>query len=202
MMYCKNCGKTLNEDVMFCPACGTQQNITRVEKSNTLHYHLGIDKHRTWDIKVYSTQIIFEGAFWYLKDKEFYRNHLVKYAALIRDFLGMGYLKKRSYKKCILFIVGGSILGLLNAIIDKINEWVDNANFFLQWIGKSITLPEWLDVTLDVATIVCFLLGIIFLFSTKKMVEISFTNKRICIPQKSISDMEYNMLYKTIKSLK
>ncbi len=30
-MFCQNCGKEINNDVMFCPFCGTQQNVTQQE---------------------------------------------------------------------------------------------------------------------------------------------------------------------------
>ncbi len=33
-MFCKNCGKEINDDASFCPYCGTRQGIGRNEKSS------------------------------------------------------------------------------------------------------------------------------------------------------------------------
>ena len=45
---------------------------------------------------------------------------------------------------------------------------------------------------------ICLLLGLVLFFSKKKVIEISFTDKRICVPQKSMSSAEYQTLYQTL----
>ena len=164
-------------------------------------YYLPTGTNRLCSITIYEETIVFEGEFWYLRNKEFYTNKGKTDVAYINNFIGMGYLEKRSYKKCVAFVLSGLVLTAINTITVKLSKWADDANFFLRWIGKTVNLPEWMAVGLNITMIICLLLGIIFFFSKKKVVEISFTDKRICVPQKSISDLEFAKLYQTISQL-
>ena len=164
-------------------------------------YYLPTGTNRLYSITIYEETIVFEGEFWYLRNKEFYTNKGKTDATYIKNFIGMGYLEKRSYKKCVAFVLSGLVLTAINTITVKLSKWADEANFFLQWIGKTVALPEWMAMGLKLAMIICLLLGILFFFSKKKVVEISFTDKRICLPQKSLSDVEFAKLYQTIRRL-
>ena len=166
-----------------------------------LCYYLPAGDNRFYSITIYEETIVFEGEFWYLRNKEFYKNQEKTDVAYINNFIGMGYLEKRSYKKCVAFVLSGLVLTAINTITVKLSKWADDANFFLRWIGKTVNLPEWMAVGLNITMIICLLLGIIFFFSKKKVVEISFTDKRICLPQKSLSDVEFAKLYQTIRRL-
>lgn len=166
-----------------------------------LCYYLPAGDNRFYSITIYEETIVFEGEFWYLRNKEFYKNQEKTDVAYINNFIGMGYLEKRSYKKCVAFVLSGLVLTAINTITVKLSKWADDANFFLRWIGKTVALPEWMAMGLNLAMIICLLLGILFFFSKKKVVEISFTDKRICVPQKSISDLEFAKLYQTIRQL-
>lgn len=101
-----------------------------------------------------------------------------------------------------MFVIAGTILEVVKMIIDKLTEWMDKANNYLQWIDKAISLPEWMNYTLNTLAVICILLAIALFFSKKKVIEISFTDKRICVPQKSMTKSEYNMLYQSIMSAK
>ena len=90
--------------------------------------------------------------------------------AKVSNFLGLGYL----------------------------TEGVDKINSYLQWMGHSISLPDWMNTTMNVLAVICLLLGLVLFFSKKKVIEISFTDKRICVPQKSMSSAEYQTLYQTL----
>ena len=171
-------------------------------QDNQLYYHLPMSDNRNYDIKVYAKQLIINGSFWYLKDKEFYRNSNNSDSANIQNFLGMGYLNKRSYRKTIIFVLGGTILETVKMIVDKLSDLVNKANSYLQWVGHEICLPEWLNNTVNVLAIICLILAVTLFFSKKKVVEISFTDKRICIPQKSMSNREYMELYQIIQPLR
>lgn len=114
----------------------------------------------------------------------------------------MGYLAKHSPKKCMAFILGGTTLEIIKTIIDKLNSILDKINNYLQWIDMSIELLEWMTYTMNTIAFVCIVLGIVFFFSKKKVVEISFMDKRICIPQRSITKNEFNMLYQSINNAK
>ena len=164
-------------------------------------YHLPVNKKRACDIKVYSDRVTFEGKFWYLRNREFYRSKASMDVGDIGNFLGMGYLTKRSYIKCIIFVLAGTILGAIKSGIDMLSEYVDKANNYLRWIGQEISLPGWMEMALNAMTIICIVLGIVLFFSKKKVIEISFTDKRICVPSKSISKTEYIMLQNNLKKL-
>lgn len=208
MKYCSHCGKALTEqEISYCPFCGKPISLmgnAALEKmpEEEMHFYLSQIEKRPYSIKVYSDKVLFEGNFWYLRDKEIYRCRTHKEVAFIKNYIGMGYLAKRSYRKCIAFILGGTILEIIKTIFDKLSEWADKANDYLQWIDKSIELPEWMTYSINIMVCLCIILGVVFLFSKKKVVEISFLDKRICIPQSSITQAEYNMLQRHITELK
>lgn len=199
-MQCSRCRKIFVDDAMFCPNCGMAVNIESSNVQNRVLYKLTENDKRSYTITVNSEKISFSGKFWYLKDKEFVRCREKQETALVQNFMGMGYLAKRSFKKCLLFILAGSVLEVVKVIVDKVTEWIDKANDYLKWIDKSISMPEWVDTTMNVMAIICILLAVVLFFSKKKVIEISFTDKRICVPQKSMSKSEYNMLYQSIQN--
>ena len=103
-------------------------------------------------------------------DKEFIKSKSDQEMAKVSNFLGLGYL----------------------------TEGVDKINSYLQWMGHSISLPAWMNTTMNVLAVICLLLGLVLFFSKKKVIETSFTDKRICVPQKSMSSAEYQTLYQTL----
>lgn len=199
-MQCRTCGKVLNNDAAFCPGCGTPVSGGITGSENNVLYKLAENNNRKYCITVNRKDIQFTGDFWYLKEKEFVKCSAKKEMALPQNFLGMGYLAKRSFKKTLLFVFAGSVLEAVKLVIDKLTEWIDNANDYLQWIDKSISLPEWMNSTMNIMAIFCILIGVALFFSKKKVIEISFTDKRICIPEKSMTRQEYNILYQSIVS--
>ncbi len=99
-------------------------------------------------------------------------------------------------------MLAGSVLEVVKLIIDKLTEWIDKANDYLQWIDRSISLPEWMNTSMNVMAIICILIGAAMFFSKKRVIEISFTDKRICVPQKSMTKQEYDTLYQSIVNAK
>lgn len=201
-MQCSQCGKILTAETAFCPQCGMAVDKTNLSSNNQPLYELTENTTRFYTITVNRENILFTGNFWYLKDKEFIKSQGNNESALIKNFLGMGYLAKRSYKKCFTFVIAGSALEIVKTIIDKLSEWIDKANDYLRWIDRSISLPEWMNHTMNALAVLCILLAISLFFSKKKVIEISFTDKRICVPQKSMTTSEYNMLYQSIINAK
>ncbi|MCM1188467.1 MAG: zinc ribbon domain-containing protein [bacterium] len=201
-MQCSKCGKTVAARAAFCPQCGMAIDETGLSSGNQLLYQLTENAGRHYTITVNRETLLLTGDFWYLRDKEFVKSHGSSDSAQIKNFIGMGYLAKRSFKKCLLFVIAGSALEVVKTVIDKLTEWVDKANDYLKWIDQSVSLPGWMNGTMNVLAILCILLGIALFFSKKKVIEISFTDKRICVPQKSMSDSEYRSLYQAIMSAK
>lgn len=203
-MYCSQCGAKVELSSAFCSNCGaSQMRVKQVQSNaNTPLYHLPVTDKRECDIAVLQDKVVFSGKFYYLKDKEFYKSKKQTETACLRNYLGMGYLNQRSYRKTLWFIVGGTVMELAKLVLDKITELVDKANDYLKWVDRSITLPGWMDNTVNALAIICLILGIVLFFSKKKVIEISFTDKRICVPQRSMSKSEYNMLYQSIQNAK
>lgn len=154
------------------------------------------------EVTLYPDRLTVDGKFWYLKDKEFCRPNGKSETAYLKNFLGMGYLRKRSYKKTLLFVFGGTILEGFKLLMDKLSEWLDNANDYLQWFDMELALPDWMNYTLDALAILCLVLGLLLFFSKKKVIEISFTDKRLCIPEKELTKTEYVKLYQDIVNAK
>jgi hypothetical protein len=201
-MYCVKCGAALDSEMKFCPECGTLLVQPNIDLSNPTLFQIMENENRKYSIAVNRNEVIFNGKFWYLNDKEFVSNKNKSDRALISNFMGMGYLAKRSPRKCILFVIVGSMLELVKAIIDKLSDWVDEVNNYLQWFDKSISLPDWMNYTMNTLAIICVLLAIVYFFSKKKVIEISFTDKRICVPQNSMTSNEYHTLYQSIINAK
>lgn len=214
-MYCTNCGKQIENEKNFCPYCGhiLSEKTRSSLKDNPINhngelgrdqaiYHLPVTTNRFCDIQVFPDHVTFSGKYWYLRDKDFYKNRVNTESLFIKDFLGMGYLTKRSYRRTVIFVFGGLLLEIVKSIVDKLSEWVDKANSYLKWVNHTISLPEWVNMSVNVMAFLCLILGVALFFSKKKVIEISFTNKRICIPQKSLSVDEFQKLRNIIKSLK
>lgn len=201
-MQCSRCGKILTNETVFCPQCGMAVDNKNLHSTNQLLYKLTENENRFYTITVNRENTLFTGKFWYLKEKEFIKSQSGQESVMNQNFLGMGYLTKRSFKKCLMFVIAGSVLEVVKIIIDKLTEWADKANDNLQWLNKSISLPEWMNYTMNTLAVICILLAIALFFSKKKVIEISFTDKRICVPQKSMTKSEYNMLYQSIINAK
>ncbi|MCD7835343.1 MAG: zinc ribbon domain-containing protein [Lachnospiraceae bacterium] len=202
-MQCKACGRYITKDgALYCPQCGALLSEAASKETKRVLYKLANTEGRNYEIIVNESDFIINGEFWYLKDKDFYASKTKRDIAHLKDFIGMGYLAKRSYRKTLLFVFGGSVLELIKVIIDKITDLIDKANDYLQWINQSVSMPTWMTYTLNITAGICVFLGIILFFSKKKVIEISFTNKRICVPQKSMTQQEYAMLYKSIQKAK
>ncbi len=152
-----------------------------------------------WGVVITDNDFIIQGSFSYLVDKEVIKSKVQSDRADLRSFLGINYFSSRSYKKCILFVLIGSLLECFNFILGKLNDLAEKANTVLNLFDKSVSLPEWLNYSLNIIAAVTVLAGIVFLFSAKKVVEISFAGKRFCINKKNITDGEFHYILNGIK---
>ncbi len=201
-MQCSKCGKILADDAVFCSQCGMPVDKANPSAANQILYKLTENKERPYSITVKRESISFAGEFWYLKEKEFVKGSGKQETELIRDFLGMGCLSKRSFKKCLFFVIAGCILEMAKVIVDTLTLWINRVNGYLQWIDGWIGLPGWTNNITNILVILCIIFAVMLFFSKKKMVEISFKDKRICVPQKSMTKSEYHMLYQSIQNAK
>ena len=118
-MFCKNCGKELSADAVFCPSCGYKQNdnssspsdgspkaddtITEIKKTNSL--------------VIASLVLVFIGFF-----IDYYG--ILRYTAFILAILGLHQINKNNGKGKTLAIVCIAVSGVLGFItIIKIIEY-------------------------------------------------------------------------------
>jgi len=204
-MYCNKCGKLNNDDAKFCVGCGAQMSASSCQSgsvsSDSAVYSIPFSESRKYSVNVYPDRVDIDGDFLYLRDKDFYKAVQAHESCRISDFLGIGYLKMRSWKKTLTFVVAASVLEVFKALVDRLSDLADKANKFLSLIGRSVELPDWMETTINVAAVICFILAIVLFFSLKKVIEISFVDKRICVPQKSMTYDEYQRLYSVINDL-
>lgn len=164
--------------------------------SNDLLFTLS-KKH--FEIRVYQNRFSITGSFWYLKNKEFIRckGHD---EALISNFTGMGYLSKRSPRKCMIFVLVATLLQLIKFVLDKISDILDKLNNWLNLAHMEISMPPWCQNLLNISAVICLILAIVYFFSKMNVIEISFTDKRFCIPRRSIDSNEFGKLYNILSS--
>lgn len=141
-------------------------------------------------ITVSEDQFLIEGDFYYLKNKEFYKVNGGKGECSIKEFLGLGKLKKRSPKKLIRFVVIGCVLELFNAIAGKLSDYL----FFID--------TSWTSYFVNAAAILCLIAGLSLFFSKKKVYEISFISKRFCVDMGMYSEEDMLKLDHVLSKLR
>ena len=197
MRFCKLCGKQIDDFAKYCVKCGAKLSYSQSEKelNQKIQYQLPKTLERKCDIKVFDDVVVFEGEFWYLHNAEFMHNQFTKDIAYIKDYMGMGYIRKRSDKQCFHFVCLAAIMQVVKLFLLSLNKLVYNVNNYLKWFDMSIDVPRWTSIIPNIIAIVCIVLAIRYFFSKKKMIEISFVNKRICIPENSLSVEEFKKLH-------
>lgn len=194
MAYCKYCGKQIEEDSVFCSGCGKQINSKGADKKdNTLdgdetEFRLLKNESRKYDICISNGLFSISGDFWYLKDKNFYSSKGAQDTARTSDYIGCGYITKRSYRKCIEFVVWAVLFNVIKNIID--------------FICKFAETPKPLLIIYYIVIAICAFNIIRYFLDKKKIVDISFMNKRFAIPQNSINDRELHELKEAINKSK
>lgn len=140
-------------------------------------------------IGVTKEAVTFAGDFYYYGPDGFrpVKNHRDRVP--IGDFLGMGYLKKRSSKRMVQFLVAGMGLSLLSTLSDKL-QWF----FFLD--------TGWLSVLINIALVACGIGLLRYFFSQKRVIEISFLSKRICVDETLLTQEDFATLRTAIKAAK
>ena len=131
-MFCKNCGKEINDNANFCPSCGEKVDMS-------------IYKNIIEDVDE-SKMNPFCMAGIILAILMFFFNYqgLVGYAAIIVSIIGFWQAKEKKQKGLILAIVAMVISGVFSLIYIKamtdyqnyINEQNATAIWLLDWLGS------------------------------------------------------------------
>lgn len=104
----------------------------------------------------------------------------------IKDFLGMGYLKKRSRSKLIGFFICGCLLGFADTISGKLSD-------YLPWINTN-----WTSFIVCVILLLSIFMLVSFWKSQKSVIEFSFLSKRVCVESDTYTKEDFNTIYSNI----
>lgn len=141
-------------------------------------------------IRVSDADFIIEGDFYYLVNKEFRPVKNGRDTCSIKEYMGLGTLRKRSPKKLIQFIILASILELFDTIAGKIEDYL----FFME--------TDWTSYFVNAAAILCVIQGLRLFFSKKKVIEISFLSKRFCVDEKLFRNEDIDRLHQILIKLR
>ncbi|MCM1046173.1 MAG: hypothetical protein NC417_11750 [Candidatus Gastranaerophilales bacterium] len=150
----------------------------------------GISDKKQCHIYVSETDFVIEGDFYYLVNKEFCPVKDGRDTCSIKEYLGLGSLRKRSPKKLIQFIVLACILELFDMIAGKLGDYL----FFIN--------TDWTSYFVNAAAILCMIQGLRLFFSKKKVTEISFLSKRFCVDEKLFRNEDMDKLHRILIKLR
>lgn len=154
-----------------------------------LHIQGKSDK-KSCDIRIVDDDFMIEGDFYYLINKEFHEARNSRDSCPIKEYLGLGSLRKRSPKQLMTFIVLAVVLEFINMIAGKIGDYL----FFMD--------TDWTSYFVNAAAILCVVQGLRLFFSKKKVVEISFLTRRFCVDEKLFKEEDINRLNQIMLKLR
>lgn len=138
-------------------------------------------------ITVRDGMAVFEGDYYEYREGEFCPVRQGRTAVNTREFLGLGYLKKRSNKRLLLFLAVTGVFSFLGSVSEKLDYL-----FFLN--------TDWLAALMNGVLAVSVLGFVFFLFSRKDVVEITFVGKRICIDRNRLTEKDIGALQQALKT--
>lgn len=141
-------------------------------------------------IQVTEEQFNIQGDFYYLVNKEFRKSKSGKDCCSVKEYMGLGTLRKRSPKKTLFFLALAVILEFVNILAGKISDFFFFAN------------TDWTAYIVNVLAIICLSFGAIALFSKKHVIEISFLSKRICVDAKLFTEEDITRLQQLMVKLR
>lgn len=154
-----------------------------------LHIESTSDKKQCC-IHVSENVFFIEGDFCYLVNKEFRPVKSGRDTCCIKEYVGLGSLRKRSPKKLIQFVVLACILELFDIIAGKLGDYL----FFMD--------TNWASCFVNAAVILCVIQGLHLFFSKKKVIEISFLSKRFCVDEKLFRTEDMDKLHQILMKLR
>lgn len=131
-----------------------------------------------------------EGDFYYLQNKEFCTVKNGNASSPVREYMGLGSMRKRSPKKLIQFVVIACILELLNVVAGKLADYL----FFID--------TSWTAIPVNIVAILCLIQGLRLFFSKKKVIEITFLSKRFCVDENVFQNEDISRLNEVLKKLR
>lgn len=145
-------------------------------------------KHCT--IQVTEEHFSIQGDFYFLVNKEFYKSKTMKDSCSVKEYMGLGTLRKRSPKKTLFFLAFAVILEVVDMLAGKIEDIF----FFVN--------TDWTSYIVNTVAVLCIMAGLAAFFSKKKVIEISFLSKRICVDEKLFAKDDINKLHHLMMKLR
>ena len=145
-------------------------------------------KHCT--IQITEEDFCIQGDFYFLVNKEFYKSKTRIDSCSIKEYMGLGKLRKRSPKKTLFFIAVAVVLEFVDMLAGKIKDIFFFAN------------TDWTSYIVNAIAILCFIVGVVAFFSKKNVIEITFLSKRICVDEKLFSEDDIDRLHQLMLKLK
>ncbi len=154
-------------------------------------FHIsGTSNNKQSSISISEDSFVIEGDFYYLQNKEFYPVKSGIASCPLKEYMGLGPLRKRSPKKLIQFVMIACVLELFNTIAGKLSDYL----FFAD--------TSWTSYFVNALALLCLIQGLRLFFSKKKVIEISFLSKRICVDENMFSEDDINNLNKIMMQLR
>lgn len=148
------------------------------------------NRRKRCTIQIIDNQFIIQGNYFYLVNKEFYKSVKEIDSCPVEDYMGLGLLRKRSPKKTLYFLVFAVILEFVNMLAGKLEDIF----FFVN--------TEWTSYIVNTVAVMCVIVGVVAFFSKKKVIEISFLSKRICVDEKLFLEDDINRLHQLMIRLR
>lgn len=173
-MNCPYCKEKNNNDALFCRYCGKD-----MRQSNTMQ-----NKAIRGDYVVSIVDGLFNirGKYYH-----FYGDELIdvegEESVPVEQFLGIGYTRCFSKKKCFRALGAGGAMILVKNLIVWLIKIINKTNVALK-------LPEWMYVIYIALILISFGFAVSYFLSKKDIIEISFKGAWIAVPQSSMTEVE------------
>ncbi len=148
----------------------------------------GAERNRKCELIVSDESFTICGDYFYLNDKEFSKVSGGEECLAKSGYMGLNVLRKRSPKKMFLFVGLSATLEIVGKLADKIGDI-----FFM-------FDTDWTNYFVNICAAICLIVAVMYLFSKKKVYEISFLSKRVCVDEKMFAYDDMMQLDKLLHS--
>ena len=156
-------------------------------------FYLPQNENRRYEISIHDGVFSISGDYWCYNVSDIYKQKNSHDEVSTSEYLGIGKLRMRPYRYVVTFIV---IPVIISTLINVANNVVFKVFLSSETLEK---LSSFVNAVVCILAVLFAAYGIRLLFSLKDLVEISFISKHICIPRKSITDIQYRTLNNILK---
>ncbi len=157
-------------------------------------FYLPKDENRSYELKIDKGVFTISGDYWRYDLSDIFKYTDSHDEVRMSEYLGIGKLRMRPQRYVVTFIVLPVIISFVSRII---NHWIFKVILSSKALEKVADVGNMLIGILAVVTI---LHGIRLLFSIQDLIEISFISKHICVPRKSLTEIQYRTLRNSLKN--